>query len=238
MVHHERVLAQHSQFLAGSVQGWPRQVLRQDLVVQFPRDPTIFPVPVHQPAVRRSPGPRAFPVSPCKHLTKASFPRARASTRTTAIGYSSEATAGPALKMSRASRSRRRIKPDHPDTKAARSTATSSTVVLPEPCPCAQKESPADATRQGSQKFLAITYSRPEGLPSAGTGLASVFGMGTGVSPPVKSPGNSYIRPPPDDFKSHTCQLNLGYQRTILGRSICGCVSMSNSWRLDQAIDD
>ena len=41
------------------------------------------------------------------------------------------------------------------------------------------------------KKFLAITYSRPEGLPSAGTGLASVFGMGTGVSPPVKSPGNS-----------------------------------------------
>ncbi len=102
---------------------------------------------------------------------------------------------------------------------------------FPNPAP-AQKESPADATRQGSQKFLAITYSRPEGLPSAGTGLASVFGMGTGVSPPVRSPGNSYIRPPPDDFKSHTCQLNLGYQRTILGRSICGCVSMSNSWRL------
>ena len=41
------------------------------------------------------------------------------------------------------------------------------------------------------KKFLAITYSRPEGLPSAGTGLASVFGMGSGVSPRVRSPGNS-----------------------------------------------
>jgi hypothetical protein len=34
----------------------------------------------------------------------------------------------------------------------------------------------------------AATYSRPEGLPSAGTGLTSVFGMGTGVAPPVKPP--------------------------------------------------
>ena len=41
------------------------------------------------------------------------------------------------------------------------------------------------------KKTPAATYSRPEGLPSAGTGLTSVFGMGTGVAPPVKPPERS-----------------------------------------------
>ena len=40
----------------------------------------------------------------------------------------------------------------------------------------------------------AATYSRPCGLPSAGTGLTTVFGMGTGVAPSVKPPENSEAR--------------------------------------------
>ena len=37
----------------------------------------------------------------------------------------------------------------------------------------------------GSKKVL--------GVPSAQEGLTSVFGMGTGGSPPLLSPGNNYI---------------------------------------------
>lgn len=35
-----------------------------------------------------------------------------------------------------------------------------------------------------------MTYSHAYALPSASTGLASEFGMGSGVSPSVMSPGN------------------------------------------------
>ena len=140
MVHHECVLPQHPQFLAGSVQGWPRQVFRQDLVVQLPRDPAIFPVPVHQPAVRRSP-----PAPEHSQYLHASTSRSRHSLAPERArvrppsGIPRRQPQRPALKnVACLALTRRRIKPDHPDTKAARSTATSSTVVLPEPCPCAK----------------------------------------------------------------------------------------------------
>ena len=50
----------------------------------------------------------------------------------------------------------------------------------------------------------AATYSRPEGLPSAGTGLTTVFGMGTGVAPSGKPPENpeAPVRRPVFDCQS------------------------------------
>jgi hypothetical protein len=54
---------------------------------------------------------------------------------------------------------------------------------------CAQTSEPGPREADPARRINpAVTYSRPEGLPSAGTGLTSVFGMGTGVAPPEKPP--------------------------------------------------
>jgi hypothetical protein len=58
----------------------------------------------------------------------------------------------------------------------------------------AQKERPAPVTIQALIN-LAITYFRLSTIIGR-TGLAAEFGMGSGVSPSVKSPGNLRISPP------------------------------------------
>ena len=59
----------------------------------------------------------------------------------------------------------------------------------PPEVPRAQKSEPGPREADPARRINpAVTYSRPEGLPSAGTGLTSVFGMGTGVAPPEKPP--------------------------------------------------
>jgi hypothetical protein len=63
-----------------------------------------------------------------------------------------------------------------------------------------------------AHKILAITYSRLS-TTIGRTGLASEFGMGSGVSPPVWSPGSSlYQAKKPDKFKN-LCSANSKYQR-------------------------
>ena len=43
-------------------------------------------------------------------------------------------------------------------------------------------------------RTLATTYSPPCGVPSAQEGLTSVFGMGTGVAPPINHQRSRYVR--------------------------------------------
>ena len=86
---------------------------------------------------------------------------------------------------------------------------------------------PSGRSQAGREKILAATYfPAVAAVSSAHEGLTSVFGMGTGIAPPLWPPGITYIfirgpaacpaltvrasAPPPGDF--------CGYRILILGR--------------------
>ena len=73
------------------------------------------------------------------------------------------------------------------------------------------------------KKTPAATYSRPEGLPSAGTGLTTVFGMGTGVAPSGKPPENPKApRGAPDIRLSSPAAAACGSRRSVVPEEAVG----------------
>src|SRR5688500_20179286 len=68
-----------------------------------------------------------------------------------------------------------------------------------------EKETPGSSNGPGRQIYPGndlLSHAVTSAVPSALEGLTSVFGMGTGVAPPVKSPGNEtkrrVVSPPPN----------------------------------------